>query len=242
MRALVFQHVDVEHPGALAELAAARGDELEIFLLEGGPTLPDPLAYDALIVLGGPMNVDEEERYPWLVAEKAAIAHAVRAGLPYLGICLGGQLLARALGASVTRSPEPEIGFDTVRLEPPALADPLFGGLSPELRVFQWHGDMFAIPDGAVRLATGSRCPNQAFRYGTSAYGLQFHIELTAEQLEEWLALSDYCAEVRELLGPDGPQQLRAAAARHGVAVRELGRTLYDRLRALAEVRAQARR
>lgn len=241
MRALVLQHVAVEHPGALTNFAAARGDALEIVLLERGDPIPDPLGYHALIVLGGPMNVDEEHLYPWLAVEKATIARAVQAGLPVFGICLGAQLLARALGAPVTRSPVPEIGFDTVRLEAAAEADPLFHGLGPELRVFQGHGDMFAIPDGAVRLATGPACPNQAFRYGASAYGLQFHVEVTAEQLEEWLSVPENCAEVAELLGADGPRRLRADAARYGSALRALGQTLYDRLRALAEARAGAR-
>ena len=134
-----------------------------------GSTSP---AQAGLVVLGGPMNVDEIDAYPWLVDEVRWIRQAVEAELPVLGICLGAQLLAKALGAKVTANPVKEIGWYELELTAAAADDPLFGGCGPRHLVFQSHGDTFALPDGAVHLARGELCENQAFRFGRSAWGL----------------------------------------------------------------------
>ena len=134
------------------------------------------------------MNVDEVEKYPHLAQEVEWIKQALAAGLPTLGICLGAQLLAKALGAKVYPNRVKEIGWYSAELTPHADRDPLFEGGGKQITVFHWHGDTFDLPPGTVRLAESKLCRNQAFRYGRSAYGLQFHIEMTAELIDSWLA------------------------------------------------------
>jgi len=150
-----------------------------------------------IVVFGGDMNADEIERHPYLAHERELLAHAVDTGIPVLGVCLGGQLLARALGAEVTLSPVTELGFST--LHPTAVAgeDPLLSAFADGDRVFHWHRDTFAIPEGAVLLATGDDVANQAFRYGDRAWGIQFHPEVTASNLDYWID------EVRDRLEPE---------------------------------------
>ncbi len=194
MRALVFQHIGCEGLGLLGDFFAARGVGVHTVALDRGEPIPDPTGFDCLVVLGGPMNVYEEDRFPFLAPEDRAIRRAMAAGTPYLGFCLGGQLLAKGLDAPVTKNPVKEIGFDRVTLTPAGRRDPLFRGLSDPLPVFQWHGDTFAIPAGAVSLATSERCAHQAFRHGRAAYALQFHLEVTRPMVAEWL--DTYKAEV----------------------------------------------
>ena len=150
-----------------------------------------------IVVFGGDMNADEIDRHPYLAHERELLAHAVDAGIPVLGVCLGGQLLARALGAEVTLSPVTELGFGTLHPTEAAAADPLLSAFADGDRVFHWHRDTFAIPDGAVLLATGDDVANQAFRYGDRAWGIQFHPEVTAPNLEYWIDA------VREQLEPE---------------------------------------
>lgn len=194
MRALVFQHIGCEGLGLLGDFFSSRGVSSHTVALDRGEALPDPADFDLLVVLGGPMNVYEEARYPFLVPEDRAIRRAVASGVPYLGFCLGGQLLAKALDAPVTKNPVKEIGFDTVTLTPAGREDPLFRGVSDPLTAFQWHGDTFAIPAGGVLLASSERCAQQAFRHGRAAYALQFHVEVTRPMVNEWLEA--YAAEV----------------------------------------------
>ncbi len=234
MRALVYQHVACEHPGLFADRLRAAGLPFHVARLDEGEPPPDPRAYDALLVLGGPMNVDEEVRYPWLAAEKAAIQRAVAGGVPFLGICLGAQLLARALGAPVTANAVPEVGFELVELTAAGQADPLFRGWPVRPRVFQWHGDTFALPAGAVRLAGGPACANQAFRYGPRAYGLQFHVEVTAAMIAAWGELASYRQALVELRGPDGPAWLAREAEAALPALHVLAQRLLDSFLALA--------
>jgi GMP synthase-like glutamine amidotransferase len=195
MRALVFQHIGCEGLGLLGDFLAGRGVGTHTVALDRGDPIPDPTSFDCLVVLGGPMNVYEEERFPFLAPEDRAIRRAVAAGVPYLGFCLGGQLLAKALDAPVTRNPVKEIGFDYVTLTAAGREDPLFRGVSNPLPVFQWHGDTFAIPAaGAVPLAASPRCERQAFRHGRAAWALQFHVEVTRPMVQDWL--ETYAGEV----------------------------------------------
>src|SRR5690606_28697951 len=145
-----------------------------------GEDLPTCTDFDALIVMGGPMNVDEHARHPWLAGEKALIRAAINAGRPVLGICLGAQLIAASLGAPVTRNAETEIGWFDVELEPAGRASPLFAGFPPRFAAFHWHGDTFAIPAGAQRLMRSEACSHQGFALGARVVGLQFHLEVTA--------------------------------------------------------------
>lgn len=140
----------------------------------------------ALIVMGGPMNVDETHLYPFLDAELKLIAQALQAKRPVLGICLGSQLIAKALGARVYPNSVREVGWYTVELLPAAQNDRLFSRAPRTLDVLHWHGDTFDLPKGAVHLARSDRCVNQAFRWRDAAWGLQFHLEVTPEMVKDW--------------------------------------------------------
>jgi GMP synthase (glutamine-hydrolysing) len=182
----VAQHAPDEGPGLLAEVLDAAGVDTAVVRLDLGGALPAPSELGGVVVMGGAMGVHDTDVFPWLAPERAWIAEIVAAGLPVLGVCLGAQQLAAALGASVTTGPAPEVGAGAVELTPDGRADPVLGPEGKRVAVIQWHGDTFEIPDGAVRLATGDRYPNQAFRYGRLAYGLQFHIEVDDAMAEAW--------------------------------------------------------
>lgn len=183
-----LQNIGIEGPETLGAFFEQQGYAARTVRLDQGDPLPEDLsAVDAVVCLGGPMNVDEEDRYPFLRAEKVFIRRAVDQGTPFLGICLGAQLLARACGAAVMAAPQAEIGWRTVTLTPEGETDPLFAGLPHAAGVFQWHGDTFDIPAEGTWLVSGPECPYQAFRVGRRAYGLQFHVEITDRSLRQWI-------------------------------------------------------
>ncbi|MFA5115470.1 MAG: type 1 glutamine amidotransferase [Candidatus Omnitrophota bacterium] len=154
---------------------------------DGGELPSSPREAEAIILLGGPMNVYQQAQYPFLKEENEFLKEALSQEIPILGVCLGAQLLAKASCASVKKSPEKEIGWRCVDLTEEGKKDLLFSGVSPKPLVFQWHQDTFDIPAGAALLARGAGCVNQAFRIGRRAYGLQFHIEVTPWMLESWV-------------------------------------------------------
>ena len=173
----------------------------------GRSEIPDTAdTYAALIVLGGPQHVGDDESYPYFVAEEALIRDSIVKDIAYLGICLGGQLLAHALGAAVGPHRMFEAGFSRVELTSEGLSDPLYRGLPRTQLVFQWHVDAFALPQSATLLATGADTPYQAFRYGAKAYGLQYHIEMLPETFAFWLQADS--RELEEALGPDAIPRL----------------------------------
>ncbi len=172
-------------------------DVVELYCQLPRPLRPEPLS--GLVVMGGPMNVDETDRYPFLADEVKWIRQAVEAELPVLGVCLGSQLLAKALGSRVYPNRIKEIGWYDVEMTEAAKADQLFGDCRPTETVFQWHGDTFDLPAGAVQLARSSQCENQAFRVGRAAYGLQFHLEVTPEIVNDWLGEPGNCGELAGL-------------------------------------------
>ncbi len=177
MRIVIAQHDPAEGPGAIEAWAAERGHATRVVMTEVEP-LPSPDGYDALVVLGGPMGANDDSHLAWLATEKRAIAAALDGGTRVLGVCLGAQLVASVLGAVVTRNPEPEIGWFPVTLTDAARASRVFGQLPAGFIAGHWHGDTFALPPGAVRLATSEACGNQAFSYaGGRVLGLQFHLE-----------------------------------------------------------------
>lgn len=177
MRAHCLQHIAVEGPAYIAEWLAAGGHELTVTRLFEGEALPDPSAVDLLVVMGGPMGANDDATVPWLAAEVAFIREVIEAGTPVLGVCLGAQLVARALGAAVHPNPELEIGWFPVRSVSPA-SDDVFS-FPAELTVFHWHSDTFELPEGAVLLASSDACANQAFQYGDRVIALQCHLEVT---------------------------------------------------------------
>lgn len=198
MRVHWLQHAPLEGPGALLPWFAARGWPVSGCHLYRGDALPALQDLDALVVLGGPMNIYEHEAHPWLVAEKQLIRAALDAGRPVLGICLGAQLMADVLGGPVTRNPQPEIGWWPIEpVAPDAAADgaalpvwpadcPL-AGLPAPLQVFHWHGDTYALPPGARGFAASAACAQQGFLWGEHAIGLQFHPEVQQADVARWL-------------------------------------------------------
>jgi GMP synthase (glutamine-hydrolysing) len=180
------QHASHEGPGLVAPALADAGVALDTVRLDLGDELPPVDEVGGAVVMGGAMGVHDEAEFPWLVAERRWLADAVAGGLPVLGVCLGAQQLAAALGADVTTGPEPEIGTGEVALSADGRADPVLGPDGPRLPAVHWHGDTFDIPPGARRLASSDRYENQAFRYGRAVYGLQFHVEIDRELAARW--------------------------------------------------------
>jgi GMP synthase (glutamine-hydrolysing) len=175
----ILQHVPFEGPGLIATQAGARGLQLDRRHLYRGDELPRLDQLTGLVVLGGPMGVGDTEQHPYLAGEIDLLAAATAAGIPVLGVCLGAQLLACALGGTVRRARTAEVGIGSVALTAAGERDGVLGPSGPVLPVLHWHGDTFTIPPGAQLLASSDRCVNQAFRLGC-AYGLQFHVELDA--------------------------------------------------------------
>jgi GMP synthase (glutamine-hydrolysing) len=201
-RILVFQHVAAEPLGTLDPLIRRRGHRIRFVNFEREPdTQPDVDRYRGLVVLGGPMNVDQTEKHPHLTTEIGAIKEALARDIPILGICLGAQLLAAALGANVRPNNVREIGWYPLHPTGEAARDPLCRHLAERQHVFQWHAYTFDLPPGAVHLASTPTCPNQAFRFGDRAYGLQFHLEADENLIQRWLHVPEYRSEA-ESAGP----------------------------------------
>ncbi len=183
----IITHAENEGPGLMGGFFERLGWEEVSLCLWRGDGLPRDLDSAAgVVMLGGPMNVYQEKQYPFLKKEDLFIRRVLREEIPFLGICLGSQLLAKACGGVVTQSPEQERGWYDVQLTREGQQDDLFRGLGQTLSVFQWHDDTFAVPDGGTLLATGRPCRNQAFKMGSCAYGLQFHMEVTAAMVKAW--------------------------------------------------------
>jgi len=193
-KVFIFQNARGEPPGQIVDYLHWHSVSFEtISLFCCRDRLPDInwRQVCGLVVLGGPMNVDEVAAYPFLLWERQQIAEAVRREIPILGVCLGAQLLARSLNAKVYPNLVREIGWHRVTLTPDCERDPLFVGASSPATVFQWHGDTFDLPTNAVLLATGHDCRHQAFRFGENAWGLQFHIEVTPQLVRSWMELAE---------------------------------------------------
>lgn len=186
----MIKHIGIEGAGTFEDFFLAEADwKTSIVDLSAGEHLPETLAgVEAVVCLGGPMNVYEEDKHPFLIKENSILKEALARRIPVLGICLGAQLLAKACGARVSKSPVKEIGWYKILQTPDAKHDRLFSGLREELSVFEWHEDTFELPAGGILLAEGSTCRNQAFRIGDNAYGIQFHIEVTPEMIETWIS------------------------------------------------------
>ena len=197
--ALAFRHVSFEHLGLISDSLASRQIEFEYADLYRGDPAPDISAAAGLIFMGGPMSANDD--LPYIRDELNLIRKAVSLGKPILGVCLGAQLIAKALGARVYANHVKEIGWYPISWTP-AAADL---GLSGPETVFHWHGETFDLPPGAELLAYSERCRRQAYRVGRNIYGLQFHLEVTPEMIDDWLTQDANCGDLREVTTPIDP-------------------------------------
>lgn len=224
-RADVIRHLAFEDLGSLADVLARHAFEVRYF--DAGVddlTSIDALASDLLIVLGGPISSNDVNDYPFLETEIELLRRRIAADRPTLGICLGAQLIARALGARVYAGPVKEIGWSPLQLTPAALDTPMqYLGIT-DLSVLHWHGETFDVPEGAVRLAASDKYPNQAFMFGRTL-ALQFHAEVTANGLEKWFI--GHTGEIGQTEGIS-VKQLRADTAKHAQAMQRQGALFFE--------------
>lgn len=212
---LVCQHVPFEILGTLDPLF--RGAGLRIRYVNFGrhpDAQPSLEGYRGLVVLGGPMNVDQLHEHPHIETEMRLIGEAIERKMPVLGICLGAQLIAKTLGAKVYPNREKEIGWYDLSVTNAGHHDRLFRHFHKTERIFQWHGDTFDIPRGALRLARADTCQNQAFRYHDNVYALQFHLEVDEPLIERWLRVPQHRREIEELRGKIDPEKIREETPR----------------------------
>lgn len=201
MRVVAFQHVPFEGLGLIQPALEDRGISIEFAdLYRDGAALPDVGSAAGLIFMGGPMSANDDLAF--LRQEIECIRQAVERGQPVLGVCLGSQLLAKAMGARVYKNAAKEIGWFDVQLTDAGRRDALLSGLDSPETVFHWHGETFDLPGGATWLAYSERCRHQAFRVGSNTYGLQFHLEATPEIITDWCLQDDNCGDVLELESP----------------------------------------
>jgi GMP synthase-like glutamine amidotransferase len=234
VRIRVLQHVPHEGPAAIADWAASRGHAVATTRLDRGEPLPDPDGFDALVVMGGPMSVNDEASHPWLAEEKRLLRDAIQGPRRILGVCLGAQLLAAALECRVYPTAESEIGWFPVTTRPGAARSRTFEAMPAEFTPFHWHGETFDLPAGALHLAGTAACPHQAFeiefdggpeRGGALALALQFHLEATEESVRAMAA-----AEAAALGAPGAPRAADLLAdARLPRAIRPLLDDVLDR-------------
>jgi GMP synthase (glutamine-hydrolysing) len=222
----VLQHTPCEKLGSIE--GVLRGNNIDFKYIEthAGKQVPVEMADKAgLIIMGGPMGVYEHDAYPFLRDEMRLIESALKLGRPVMGVCLGSQLLASALGAEVKKGEKKELGWHAVTLAESAAQDTLFAGVQSEFWPFHWHGDVFSLPNQAVGLASSRQTAHQAFRYGKNAYGILFHLEVTQQQVSQMLV--DFADELLEAGGDTGEiaqQTSRHLPALHGIAAGVFGR------------------
>ncbi len=235
-RVLVFQHHPDEHPGTLKPLLEDAGLSLTTVELDAGEPIPDLAPFDLIVAMGGPQHVWQDDQHPWLAEEKAAIGHWVtELDRPFLGVCLGHQLLAAALGGTVQPMKTSEIGVHNIELTAQAGGDPLFGHLPSTLKGLQWHAaEVVELPSDTAVLATNEHSAVQAMRVGQRAYSVQFHVEVGVNTVPKWAAIPEYERELAHHFGSAETLRLQveeyldaltstAASLVHGLLDRAVG-------------------
>lgn len=235
MRILIFQHLPVEHVGAFGRFWHAGGCDMHVVEFDKGDAIPPLAGFDLLVVMGGPMDVWQEDIHPWLVREKAAIkCWVTELDKPYLGICLGHQLLADALGGMVSLMKRPEAGLTKVELSGCGGRDPLFRGMPPTIDTFQWHSaEVSMMPEGGEVLAGNAACAIQAMRCGKRAYGLQYHVEITDQTVGDWQQIPEYEASLIQALGPKKAADLATEVTPHLAGFERAASIINDNLMSL---------
>ena len=190
MRICCIRHVGFEGPGIIADWAESKGYDFDIIKAWKGERFPEAANVDALVIMGGPMSANDDEKFDWLIKEKEFAAACVERNIPVIGICLGAQMMANVLGSKVYKNVDKEIGWFDVHLSPEGAVHPLTNHLPQIFNTFHWHGETFDLPSGATHLASSQGCRNQAYVYG-KVLGLQFHMEMTEDGIEE---VSERCA------------------------------------------------
>ncbi len=234
MNIIILQHLAIEHPGVFLDFFREDGSRWTTVELDEGETLPDLDPFDLMVVMGGPQDVWQEDEYPWFREEKAAIRNFVLdMQRPYLGICLGHQLLAEATGGRVGLAKTPEVGVLTVSATEAGRRDTLLKALPDPMTVLQWHGaEVTELPPNAEVLAESDVCRVQALRVGRHAYGFQCHVEITAETVGQWAAVPEYACSLEGTMGKDGAAQLRSEVVQRLPQFNRDARTLYESFKA----------
>ncbi len=236
MNILVLQHINIEDPGYIKDLMLADGFNLTTIELDEGQKIPDDLTgFDAMLCMGGPMDTHMEDSYPWLVAEKQKIAHFVTVlEKPFLGFCLGAQLLGEVLGGRIVKSRLPEIGVLDITMADEANDDFLFADFAGKLKVLQWHSyEVSALDNDVTILASSPVTQYQVFRYKEHAYGIQFHIEVREDTVRQWSQVPEYKKALEDTIGADGLPKLEKAHMANIASINQYCNKLYQQFKKL---------
>jgi GMP synthase (glutamine-hydrolysing) len=240
---LVFQHVPHEILGTLDPLLRGSGFRIKYVNFGRNPDAKPRLdGYRGLVILGGPMNVDQTDRYKHLKTEIDLILKAISKELPVLGICLGAQLISKALGSEVKNNREVEIGWYDLSPTVDGEKDLLLYHLNKKEKIFQWHGDTFEIPKGALHLAASPKCNNQAFRFGSNVYGFQFHLEVDQKMIERWLEVPNNKREIENSGGKIDPTNIREETIVYIDRLKQLSKLVFGEFVKLIGVKERRHR